>query len=120
MRSGLAATFAHSLRKAREERGLTQAEVSELAGLAVEAYGRLERGQVLPRAATLVSLSLVLQMTTDSLLGLTANAGGPPQRFPSRSGERSERGARLLRRLEGVGPRAVHYLDQLLAELLKK
>ncbi len=117
MESRLAAGFAQALRKAREARGFTQAELSEVAGLAVEAYGRLERGSVLPRAQTLVSLSRALQVTTDSLLGLKTNGGGYPAL--SRSGY-SERALRLIRRLEGAGPRATRLLDQFVAEILKK
>lgn len=71
MPSALAAVFGRNLRAQRERIGLTQAEVAREVGLAVEAYGRLERGQALPRAQTLVAIAGLLETSTDALLGLT-------------------------------------------------
>lgn len=70
MAASLSAVFGRNLRSQREQIGLTQAEVAREVGLAVEAYGRLERGYALPRAQTLVALARLLGTTTDSLLGL--------------------------------------------------
>lgn len=67
-------TFAASLRCARMASGWSQAELAERIGLSVEAYGRLERGRVLPRASTLVQLARVLHVGVDDLLGLRQNA----------------------------------------------
>lgn len=67
----LSGIFGAALRANRQARGLTQAELAERVGLAVEAYGRLERGLVLPRARTLVALARALGVTADSLLGLS-------------------------------------------------
>lgn len=71
MAPSLSKTFATALKDVRRARGFTQAEAAERAELAVEAYGRLERGHVLPRADTLVRLSLSFGVSTDQLLGLT-------------------------------------------------
>lgn len=71
MASAMAEMFGRNLRAQRERIGLTQAEVAREVGLAVEAYGRLERGYALPRAQTLVALAGLLETSTDALLGLT-------------------------------------------------
>jgi transcriptional regulator with XRE-family HTH domain len=68
--AGLREQFAAALRAAREAREMSQAELSERAALSVEAYGRLERGRVLPRAETLVRLAEALRVPTDRLLGV--------------------------------------------------
>ena len=73
--SDLKKVFAAALKSARDSRGLTQAELAAEAGLAVEVYGRLERGRVLPRAETLVRLAQALGVSTDSLLGQSGTAG---------------------------------------------
>lgn len=100
MAASLSAVFGKNLRAQRERIGLTQAEVASEVGLAVEAYGRLERGYALPRAQTLVALAKLLGTSTDSLLGLErrrtptlADEVGPPK-----AGYRST-GAPELRRL---------------------
>ena len=71
---GLHETFAAALRASREGAGWSQAQLAERVGLSVEAYGRLERGRVLPRAATLVRLSRALRVSLEQLLGLRQNS----------------------------------------------
>jgi transcriptional regulator with XRE-family HTH domain len=71
---GLHQTFAAALRTAREASGRSQADLADRVGLSVEAYGRLERGRVLPRASTLVRLSRALNLAVDQLLGLGPGA----------------------------------------------
>lgn len=68
--TGLHQTFATALRSAREACGWSQADLADRTALSVEAYGRLERGRVLPRAATLVRLARALEVGVDDLLGL--------------------------------------------------
>jgi transcriptional regulator with XRE-family HTH domain len=70
MSNGLRQTFAKEVRAARYRCGLSQAEVAERIGIAVEAYGRLERGAVLPRAETLVGLAYAFNVSADRLLGI--------------------------------------------------
>ena len=122
MASDLTSTFAQSLRRAREARHLTQAEAAELTGLAVEAYGRLERGSILPRAATLVSLSRAFGVSTDSLLGLSPGAvsaiGAGQGGNRVGAAERPEL-VRLRRRLERLTPKTLRLLAQLLADLAR-
>jgi transcriptional regulator with XRE-family HTH domain len=115
--SKLAATFAHALRSARAARGMTQADVAERVGIAVEAYGRLERGGVLPRASTLVVLSRQLGVSTDQLLGLmTAEATKGAKRMGEAPGSYSVSNPELLRlvhKLERVPVRHLRLLTQL-------
>lgn len=110
MPSDLAAIFARELRGARNARGLTQAEAAERAGIAVEVYGRLERGRALPRADTLVRLAAALHISTDGLLGRTPGAPWPTAREPQVEYLDRPEVRRLMHRLEGASPRTVRLL----------
>jgi transcriptional regulator with XRE-family HTH domain len=57
---------------AREQSGLTQAEVASRVGIASAVYGRIERGQMLPSVPTLCRLCATLNVSSDVLLGLDA------------------------------------------------
>jgi len=59
--------FGAAVRERRKERGLTQAQVAESAGIAVETVSRIEGGR-------LASLSLVLAARVASTLGSTLQA----------------------------------------------
>jgi transcriptional regulator with XRE-family HTH domain len=56
---------------ARTERGMTQAELADAAGIDASAVSRYERGVTEPRAYTLLALAVALGTTTDYLVGLT-------------------------------------------------
>ena len=58
------------LRKAREETGLTVAEVELAAGLPATNYYPYECGEKLPGALRLAALSRVLHVSSDWILGL--------------------------------------------------
>ncbi len=109
----LAAVFARELRAARRARGLTQAEVAERVGIAVEVFGRLERRRALPRADTLVRLAAALGVSTDTLLGL--RPGGAPFRAAEPQAEYAARQEmrRLMRRLKNASPRTIRLLAAL-------
>lgn len=115
----LSATFARELRAARNALGWTQAELSERVGIAVEAYGRLERGGVLPRADTLVRLSGALGASTDSLLGLSSDASAFRRVAAEPEGEYGVPGEtrKLVRRLRTESRRTARLLDALEASL---
>jgi transcriptional regulator with XRE-family HTH domain len=70
----LGAIFGMALRKARARRGLTQAEVAALLDIHPMVYSRMERGKMLPRAATLRKAAMALRTSTDELLGLSREA----------------------------------------------
>ena len=122
-RPNLASTFARALRAARERQALTLAEVAEVIGMAVEAYGRLERGSSLPRAHTLIQLARALHVTTDSLLGLEREAEVAVPRAAEAAdfdyaGERaSPELRRLCRRLAGEDTSTIRALDQVVRAL---
>lgn len=119
----LATTFARELRSARRARGLTQAELAERVGVAVEVCGRLERGRALPRAETLARLSAALGVSADVLLGL-APAGSaaphPAAAEPEAEYARRPEIRRLMRHLGHETPRTVRLLGALLASLRRR
>lgn len=98
--------FAQNVRAQRVAHGYSQAEAAEELGLAAEAYGRLERGQVLPRVETLVRLASVYGVTTDELLGL------PPTRNGESTASRTLRPElrKLLADVELLPPAALRHL----------
>jgi transcriptional regulator with XRE-family HTH domain len=59
-----------ALLHAREQSGLTQAEVASRVGIAPAVYGRIERGQMLPSVPTLCHMCVTLKVSSDVLLGL--------------------------------------------------
>lgn len=109
--AGLHQTFATALRSAREACGWSQADLADRVTLSVEAYGRLERGRVLPRAATLVRLARTLDVGVDDLLGLH-DAGS------SNKGESDDLRLRAaLTRLREASPEDLRFLVGVLDEL---
>lgn len=66
--------FNMNLKKYRELRGLTQQEMASLLHITQQAYGQYERANREPRIDTLRSISKILSVSLDELLGTTANA----------------------------------------------
>lgn len=112
----LARTVANGLRKARRERGFTQAELAEMVGLATEAYGRLKRGYSLPRADTLVRLARELQTSADSLLGLDGDRVG--EAAATYQADDPPELQRLVRHLRRLPPRTLRAFGQLVTSFL--
>ncbi len=69
--------FATRLREARTARKMTQARMAELLKVDVRVYHRWERGGALPQLDAVVRIAQVLQISTDSLLGLEATKDTP-------------------------------------------
>lgn len=113
MNEELAITVGTAARAARARLGLTQADVAERVGIAMEVYSRMERGRVLPSVTTLRRLCLVLRMDANALLGLseaplvasgvavTTRAEDPPAL------------RRLVRALRALGPEQLQSVVQL-------
>jgi transcriptional regulator with XRE-family HTH domain len=82
----LLAGLGAAVRERRLQKGLTQAQVAEAAGIAVETVSRIEGGR-------LASLSLVLAARVAATLGTTLNAllSGVPTPDPTRSLRADER-----------------------------
>jgi transcriptional regulator with XRE-family HTH domain len=74
MNEKLAAVIGKAARAAREQLGLTQAEVAELMDLSPIVYNRLERGRMLPSVPTLVRLCETLKASPEVVLGFNRPA----------------------------------------------
>ena len=82
----LSSILGAAVRTARVRAGLTQEDVAERIGMASEVYGRMERGQMLPRVENLRRLCLVLNVPPHELLGLESMAPGKGE-LPGRRGD---------------------------------
>lgn len=60
--------FGERLRKLREERHLSQHELSQLVGIHLSQLSRIERGASFPSAETVLTLARALHTSTDALL----------------------------------------------------
>lgn len=67
-------SFNINLKKYRELRGMTQQEIASQLGISQQAYGQYERATREPRIDTLRSMSKILGVSLDELLGTTDNA----------------------------------------------
>lgn len=61
--------FNERLKKYREEKGLTQAQLSELAGITTRQIQNYEGGKARPRLDAAEKIAKALSITTDELLG---------------------------------------------------
>jgi transcriptional regulator with XRE-family HTH domain len=107
MNEELAITVGAAARAARVRLGLTQADVAERVGIAMEVYSRMERGKVLPSVTTLRRLCQVLRIGADTLLGLEVEALDPPLEEGAAAtapGEDPPRLRRLMRALRALDP----------------
>jgi transcriptional regulator with XRE-family HTH domain len=106
----LAVLLGGAAREARQRLGLTQGDVAERMGMAMEVYSRMERGKMLPRAQTLRRLCDVLQVSADTLLGV-GRSGAPAPLTPRKAAAEDpvelRRMTRKLRELEPAQLRAV-------------
>jgi len=64
----VAAAIGTTLRKLRIQRGISQDALARSAGIVTSSYGRIERGQICPRALTLVLLADALEVHVTHLL----------------------------------------------------
>jgi len=72
--------FPTRLKSARKNIDLTQKEFSEILNISRSTYTHYEIGTIEPRFETLVQIALVLEVTTDWLLGRTDHGGLQHQR----------------------------------------
>ncbi|MFP2932130.1 helix-turn-helix domain-containing protein [Pyxidicoccus sp. 3LG] len=116
MNEELAITVGAAARAARARLGLTQADVAERVGIAMEVYSRMERGKVLPSVTTLRRLCQVLRIGADTLLGLEVEALDPPleEGAPTNAppGEDPPRLRRLMRALRALDPAQLKAVSQ--------
>lgn len=69
MNEQLAEVIGTAARAAREQMGLTQAEVAERIQLTPLVYSRMERGKMLPSVPSLVRLCAALHLSPEDALG---------------------------------------------------
>lgn len=64
-------SLGNRIKKARLEKGMTQEELAEALGLARTTVARYELGEIEPKLQNLITLSIVLGVSTDYLLGVS-------------------------------------------------
>jgi len=62
------ATLTHNLRRIRDDKGLSQTDVAERAGISRVAYRNIETGDAAPRASTLARIAEVLDVRISDLM----------------------------------------------------
>ncbi|NOK09822.1 helix-turn-helix domain-containing protein [Corallococcus exercitus] len=104
MNENLKTVFGAAARAARLRLGLTQADVADRVGIAMEVYSRMERGKMLPRAQNLRRLCDVLSVSADTLLGVKpGSAPVSPRATPGQEDALELR--RMVRTLRELEPR---------------
>jgi transcriptional regulator with XRE-family HTH domain len=119
----LSSILGAAVRNARVRAGLTQEDVAERIGMASEVYGRMERGQMLPRVENLRRLCLVLNVPPHELLGLETmapNRGELPREDGKARAEDTADMRRLLRRLRRLNANQVKLLSLIAGAMMNK
>lgn len=60
--------FGENLKKLREQRGLSQAELAKMAKFSQAAIWNFEHGRIIPRERSIDALAQALNVTTDRLI----------------------------------------------------
>lgn len=119
-RQKLARTLGAAAREAREQRGLTQAEVAVQLGVAMEVYGRIERGVVLPSIQTFLSMCHILEADPRALLGLMEPGSAPGPRQTAEEPPQVRRLTRLARQLGEAEVIALQGVARAMVELSRE
>jgi transcriptional regulator with XRE-family HTH domain len=123
MERTLSSILGAAVRTARMRAGLTQEDVAERIGMASEVYGRMERGQMLPRVENLRRLCLVLNVPPHELLGLESMLGRSASLPFEDARPRPDDSAdmrRLLRRLRKLNAHQVKLLSLIAGAMMEK
>ncbi|RRN63457.1 helix-turn-helix domain-containing protein [Caulobacter sp. 602-1] len=99
------------VRHHRERAGLTQAELADRVGKALETIGRIERGQAAPSFDTLESFAKVLEVDARDFFGSGEFAA---------KARRSDPLPRVLDRLAGLSDEDIEWADKLLTLALSR
>ena len=62
--------YGNRLRRAREERGLTQVQLAEILGISQTSYQRMETGKHDMKMSTIYNICKALSISSDWLIGL--------------------------------------------------
>ncbi len=103
----------NAARAARLRLGLTQAEVAKRVGLKSGVYGRVERGMMTPSVPTLRRICATLDISSDVLLSLGAQAREETAPVPPPGSEHPEL-SRIIHVLKGWPPERLALLRKLL------
>ncbi|MBN1204417.1 MAG: helix-turn-helix transcriptional regulator [Myxococcaceae bacterium] len=122
MEKPLSSVLGAAVRTARMRAGLTQEDVAERIGMASEVYGRMERGQMLPRVENLRRLCLVLNVPPHELLGLDPDSfrGAFSWDEVKPRGDDTADVRRLLRRLRKLSTNQVKLLSLIAGAMMNK
>lgn len=117
----LAKRVGAAARQARKALGLTQEDAAERINVSVEYYARIERGNSLPSAPTLVRLAQALGVSLDALAGLHGAEGTDPSWPPVAVVELIDdpQLRRIVRRLRRVSPSVRHVVASLVKEMAR-
>lgn len=99
------------VRHHRELAGLTQAELGDKVGKALESIGRIERGEITPSIKTLEQLAQALSVDVRDFFGAGDFA------VKDRKGDPL---VRILDRLSSLGPDDLDWIDKMLALVLSR
>ncbi len=122
MEKPLASTLGAVARAARMRAGLTQEDVAERIGMASEVYGRMERGQMLPRVENLRRMCVVLNVAPHELLGLDplgTEVVNPKEELKPRADDSADM-RRLVRRMRKLSPTQVKLLSLIAGAMVAK
>ncbi|NTX39838.1 helix-turn-helix transcriptional regulator [Myxococcus llanfairpwllgwyngyllgogerychwyrndrobwllllantysiliogogogochensis] len=100
MNEELAVTIGAAARAARQNLGLTQAEVAERVGLVPMVYSRLERGKMLPSVPSLYRLCRELGVSPEVMLDLGGESKGNKSRAREEATPELRRLQHLARKLD--------------------
>jgi transcriptional regulator with XRE-family HTH domain len=106
--------FSERLHKCRELRDLTQARLAELANIPTASISHFENGVRFPSGESIRRLADALNVSTDYLLGRTAQIGGPE------SGTAGPLVGAILEHAEGLSQDALESLEAFGRALVEK
>ena len=116
----LARQIGSAAREARLRLSLTQADVAERIGVATEVYGRLERGELIPRVVTLCKVCRALRLDASVALGLSRDAQPTHEEAPSAEARYSPLERRIVRNLRQLPARLQRLIALVVVALSKK
>ncbi len=111
----LRASISQTAKAARLRLGLSQADVAASIGIAMEVYGRLERGLMAPSVGTLRRLCVALGISADEAFGLESSGAPAAALEPAQPGDAWLH--RLMRRASVLSPRGVRTLALVAANM---
>lgn len=104
----LRASIGRTAKAARLRLGLSQADVAASIGMAMEVYGRMERGRMAPSIGTLRRLCVALGMSADEAFGMESSGAPAAALAPAQPQGAGMR--RLVRCASALSPASLRVL----------